>query len=252
MSETDKFFQWYFVNGLGSLGGWFIFFFIAVCAAIWLFYDSSNRKIQANGWRLAIVLLLCLMIPTNIWRFSGNIGRVSLDPFLEAIFYLGLLGGILPPILAAGYYVTYRGTSSYSGGDNYLGNDYVPTILPDSRAQDNYGGRGGYRNEAPVAPQPEKRKVAAWLVGGGRNYQLCQGKTTIGKSMDNDISLEGDRTICRHHASITEQNGHYRLMDLGSTNGTKVNGKRLHNEAIIIEADDEIQFGDNTVLRFKA
>jgi len=55
--------------------------------------------------------------------------------------------------------------------------------------------------------------------------------------------------MSNNHAKIVEQNGHYRLNDLASTNGTRVNN-RLVREPVLLEPDDEIQFGDNTVVRF--
>ncbi len=101
-----------------------------------------------------------------------------------------------------------------------------------------------------IPPPPSKPKVQAWLNSPeGRTYQLCQGETTIGRSMGNDICLQGDNTVGRQHAKIIEQNGRYRLLDLGARNFTRVN-KRIVREPILLESEDEIQFGDNTTLRF--
>ena len=98
-----------------------------------------------------------------------------------------------------------------------------------------------WRNETP--------KVHAWLVSSTGNHQLNQGVTTIGRTAKNDIVLTDDTTMSREHAKIIEQNGHFRLIDLGSQNGTRVNG-RLVREQVILEPDDEIRFGDNMVVHF--
>jgi pSer/pThr/pTyr-binding forkhead associated (FHA) protein len=46
-----------------------------------------------------------------------------------------------------------------------------------------------------------------------------------------------------------EQNGRFRLLDLGAKNFTRVNS-HIVREPILLEPDDEIQFGDQTILRF--
>ena len=80
MTETTNFYFWYF-DGLGGLGGWFLFFLVAVIAVVWLYFDSSRRRIPASGWKLGIVLSACLMIPTLIWRFGGVDTRLSIAQF---------------------------------------------------------------------------------------------------------------------------------------------------------------------------
>lgn len=110
------------------------------------------------------------------------------------------------------------------------------------------------RPPAPVrnAPLPQKKaKVQAWLVSkDGRNYQLNLGSTTIGRSSDNDIRLM-DPEISKHHAKIIESGGHYKLLDLGSTNGTWVNEKVVSGP-VMLRSDDEVRFGDSYHLQFVA
>ncbi len=102
--QLTRFFIWFF---MGSMG-WGLDHFPApaLAAVVWIFYDSSKRNLPVLGWRLGASLLALLLIPAIIYRFSSAEIRISLDPFAEAIFYLGLLGGILPAVLAIGYYVT--------------------------------------------------------------------------------------------------------------------------------------------------
>lgn len=67
-------------------------------------------------------------------------------------------------------------------------------------------------------------------------------KIVIGRSKNADIHLS-QLTITRQHAEITkEANGTYQLKDLGSKNGTFVNGKRI-TTAVIITEDDDINIG---------
>jgi transcriptional regulator with GAF, ATPase, and Fis domain len=53
----------------------------------------------------------------------------------------------------------------------------------------------------------------------------------IGKAPDNDLVLQDD-TVSRHHCELTRAEGGVKVRDLGSTNGTKVQGARV-NEAIV-------------------
>lgn len=72
---------------------------------------------------------------------------------------------------------------------------------------------------------------------------------TIGRSSDNDITIH-DGYVGRNHLQIIQHDdGHYTLIDLNSTNGTFVNGKRVFGEVRLGE-NDFIRIG-NTVLPWK-
>ena len=58
-----------------------------------------------------------------------------------------------------------------------------------------------------------------------------------------------DNNVSRRHAEIRLQEDHYVLVDLGSTNGTKVNGARVKER--VLADGDEIALG-KTQLRFEA
>jgi pSer/pThr/pTyr-binding forkhead associated (FHA) protein len=67
--------------------------------------------------------------------------------------------------------------------------------------------------------------------------------TTVGRALDNDIVIEsGD--ISRHHARLELADDQIRLVDLNSTNGTRVNGKSVRSQSI--RAGDEVAFGTLT------
>jgi len=59
-----------------------------------------------------------------------------------------------------------------------------------------------------------------------RNWELEAPTTLIGRGPDCDITVD-ERQISRHHAKITRQGDGYLLEDLGSKNGTFVNGQPL-------------------------
>ena len=74
-----------------------------------------------------------------------------------------------------------------------------------------------------------------------REYQLDKSNITIGSHRSNDVVID-DTTVSRRHATITHQSGRFELEDLGSTNGTFVNGGRLR-APIALSRGDEIKFG---------
>lgn len=64
--------------------------------------------------------------------------------------------------------------------------------------------------------------------------------------MHSDVKLT-DTGISREHATITWEGEHYILEDLQSTNGTKVNDKRIRS--VELQSNDRIQVG-RTVITF--
>lgn len=75
-------------------------------------------------------------------------------------------------------------------------------------------------------------------------------KISIGRSPDNSLSFGDDaRRVSSHHAEVIRRGDQYVLHDLGSTNGTMVNGRRI--VASEIHHDDLIEFGaGGPLLRF--
>jgi serine protease Do len=67
-------------------------------------------------------------------------------------------------------------------------------------------------------------------------------KITIGRSEESTIQIQ-DQTVSNHHAIIEERDDRYWIVDLKSSNGTFVNGRRI-TETVIVE-NDVIHFGTN-------
>ena len=74
----------------------------------------------------------------------------------------------------------------------------------------------------------------------GSRYLLDRDTTTIGRHPDSHIFLD-DVTVSRRHAEVVREEGELTARDLGSLNGTYVNGDRV--EERLLRSGDELQVG---------
>ncbi len=83
----------------------------------------------------------------------------------------------------------------------------------------------------------------------GRDFRLVAGRNRIGNNADMEVVLS-DSYVSSHHATIVyNDEGIYQISDAGSTNGTRVNGKRVMQAQIV--DNDRLQLG-HTELKFKS
>lgn len=78
----------------------------------------------------------------------------------------------------------------------------------------------------------------------GRRYELSEGEFLIGRHSDCQVFVP-DMRVSRQHARIRRENGGWFLDDLGSNNGTYVNGRRV--QSISLHANDEIGIANNRI-----
>lgn len=92
--------------------------------------------------------------------------------------------------------------------------------------------------------QTQTQGQGAMLVNKETNerYPLSQSVSKIGRDKANNISLNNDSYISRHHAWVLFIKGNYFVEDLGSTNGTLLNGDVLSERKQIFPGD-RIKFG---------
>ena len=76
----------------------------------------------------------------------------------------------------------------------------------------------------------------------GQHIVLFEGTACLGRGSKADIELP-DPSVSRRHAEISVEGEEIRVRDLGSTNGTRVNGKQI-TAWRQVRVGDEIQFGD--------
>ena len=88
--------------------------------------------------------------------------------------------------------------------------------------------------------EPEDERRQALLVGGGRRNVLSGSRVVIGRSREADIVLQ-DPNISRRHAELRRDEEGWQVVDLGSTNGIKVNGRRVDHQPL--SPGDEITIG---------
>ena len=84
----------------------------------------------------------------------------------------------------------------------------------------------------------------------GAVFNLGGEQLTVGRDSTNDVVIN-DAEISRRHARLTFQGGKYILEDLGSTNGTFVNGQRLAGPRVL-KAGEVVSFGEQIVLVYEA
>lgn len=108
-------------------------------------------------------------------------------------------------------------------------------------------------NHQPPQADP-KFDMKRTIIGGGggaptlmvsagsfsHSFSLNKPKMYIGRSEDNDITIP-TQTVSGQHATITIERGSFYLTDLGSTNGTFVNGSRVSRT--ILKSGDMIKLG---------
>jgi hypothetical protein len=94
------------------------------------------------------------------------------------------------------------------------------------------------RDARRIEPAQDRRQ--ALLVGDGRRNVLSGSHVVLGRSREADIVLQ-DPNVSRRHAELRRDEGGWQIVDLGSTNGIKVNGRRVSNQPL--NPGDQITIG---------
>lgn len=84
----------------------------------------------------------------------------------------------------------------------------------------------------------------------GAIYPLEGDSISVGRDASNTIQIN-DAEISRRHAHLLFQGGKYVIEDVGSTNGTHVNGQRLSAQ-YVLKPGDVVSFGEGIVLGYEA
>jgi two-component system cell cycle response regulator len=105
------------------------------------------------------------------------------------------------------------------------------------------------KNRVGIETVPDTIEAVVVVKSGknaGQTFKIKEKVTTIGRTGDVDIKLD-DETLSRCHAAITYNNMEFRIKDLGSANGTILNGSEvkeyaLRNKDKVIVGETMFQF----------
>ncbi len=90
-------------------------------------------------------------------------------------------------------------------------------------------------------------RLPAWgqliAVDGSAVVPLAINRTLIGRALDCDVRF-ANYQVSRHHAIMTRVRGDVRIADLGSSNGTRVNGDRISARPVDVPPGSLVTFGD--------
>lgn len=107
------------------------------------------------------------------------------------------------------------------------------------------------RIEVAGAPRRRGRAHLSVLSGGmvGQVFRIGVGETVIGRGTSSGIQINEDGISRRHAKVIRAEDGTAKLQDLGSTNGTYLNGRRIEVE--VLREGDRIRIGLSVTLDFR-
>jgi pSer/pThr/pTyr-binding forkhead associated (FHA) protein len=109
----------------------------------------------------------------------------------------------------------------------------------------------------PSAQQSEGHRLLLRLGNLSASFPIVKDVTTIGRpdsSTQNypDVEVEIDDGVSRKHAEIRWQDDGYYLVDVGSTNGTILNGEMLPPQhPTLLTHGDRIRIGERTEILFE-
>src|SRR6516164_4553798 len=94
----------------------------------------------------------------------------------------------------------------------------------------------------------EERPLEAVLQSPSGRMVLGPGVMTIGRAKDNQLVMN-DATASSHHAEVRPGVNCYSLTDLGSTNGTYINDRKLDRHIPqLLQDGDRIRIGNTTFI----
>ena len=117
--------------------------------------------------------------------------------------------------------------------------DAPPESEPEAGRTMVYSSAG--RVAEPLEERARSRAESALLITDGRRLVVGPGGITLGRSRQCDVMLD-DPNVSRTHAEIRPRGGSWVINDLGSTNGSRLNGRKLDGSEVL-KPGDEIELG---------
>jgi hypothetical protein len=111
-----------------------------------------------------------------------------------------------------------------------IGTDTFTLRIDEALHSASHGELRGLTADLPAQPPPRLARLRARLRRGGLGlpaaHDLAAARLRIGRSIPCQLVLADD-TVSRRHAELRVEDGRWLLRDLGSSNGTWVNGRRV-------------------------
>jgi hypothetical protein len=104
------------------------------------------------------------------------------------------------------------------------------------------------RVSEPLEERAHSRQHKALLLMDGKRLVVGPSGATMGRSRQCDVLVD-DANVSRTHAEIRPRGGSWVLTDLGSTNGSRLNGRRLEGPEVL-KPGDEIELG-TSIIKFE-
>lgn len=101
------------------------------------------------------------------------------------------------------------------------------------------------RMAEPLEERARVRRETALLKMGGKRLVVGPAGVTLGRSRQSDVMID-DPNVSRAHAEIRPRGGSWVLTDLGSTNGSRLNGRRVDGSEVL-KPGDEIEVGTSQI-----
>ena len=95
-----------------------------------------------------------------------------------------------------------------------------------------------------IARRPRPLRLLCRFGGHSHLWRLREPSVTLGRGSGNTLVFD-DRKVSRHHARIENREDGWRIVDLGSGNGVRVNGRKI--ETAFLAPGDEIRIGGVTI-----
>jgi hypothetical protein len=250
---------------------WYVFgMWIALIAALavtwYIWSDSASRSIDPAARRNVMLLAGAGTLLVALGPITWLTGlKITWLMYLPHIGYAGMVG-IVVTIGAMIYYSTTFKRSAFSTQEwNQLGGALagikqsvdginVPAASPapaDHTVIDTPMSAGPAWGRTVIEERTPGSFASLRVVSGsgvGRNFDLkSEGETRLGRDAAlNDIIID-DPKMSSQHAKIRVEGGSYTIFDLGSTNGTKLNGSTV-NSPMPLNNQDKVEFGSTALV----
>lgn len=113
--------------------------------------------------------------------------------------------------------------------------DETPVTTPDVELQ-----------PQPEAPAEEKESTFKLKAADGRQFVTKKFPCVVGKGSKADLQISGNNAISREHLKITFKDEKFFIKDLGSSNFTFLNGKKLEEKVKVdVKGGDELKLADD-------